>query len=130
YSDNASGIQDSVRLVVRDAAMFADYWQRATAQQLTPPPPPAIDFGAQMVLVVAAGRMTPEDRIRVDSVVVREEVTTTGQRDVLSALVRVIEGCGRFQADPYPVEIVRVARFDGPARFVERRQRPQDCRFR
>jgi len=128
YSDNASGIQDSVRIVVRDAATMRDYWQRATSQQMSPPPPPVVDFNDEMVLVVGAGRMTPEDRIRVDSVVVRNEVTTTGERDVFTALVRVLEGCGRFQTDAYPVEIVRVRRFDGPVRFIERRERAQDCR--
>jgi hypothetical protein len=128
YSDNLSGIKDSTRIAIRDAAMFRDYWQRATSEQMSPPSPPNIDFSRDMVLVVAAGLRTPDDRIRVDSVVVRREVTTTGERDVFNAIVRVIQGCSQFNADAYPVEIVRVRRFDGPVQFVERQQRAAECR--
>jgi hypothetical protein len=127
YSDNASGLQDSVRIVIRDAAQLRDVWGRATSRQMSPPPLPAIDFEDEMVLAVGAGRMTVEDRIRVDSVVVREEVTTTGERDVFSVIVRVIQGCGQFDTEAFPVEIVRVQRFEGPVRFVERRSRVEGC---
>jgi hypothetical protein len=128
YYDNAGGIQDSLRLVVRDAATLHDVWAQATSQQASPPPPPEVGFAKEMLLVAAAGRMTPEDQIRVDSVVVQRRTLATGkQEEVLSAVVRTIEGCGRFATPAFPVQIVRIRRFDGPVVFVERRERAGNC---
>jgi hypothetical protein len=124
YTDNAGGVADSMRTVVRDAGTLRLLWQQATTGQSAPPPVPSIDFGRDMVLVVAAGRMTPDDEIRVDSVRVRREADASGRsQEVMSILVRVIEGCGRFSAPAFPIDVVRVRRFDGPVNFVERRER-------
>lgn len=128
YYDNGGGIQDSVRLVVRDDATLASVWQKATSGQSTPPPVPTVDFAKEMVLVTAAGRMTPEDQIQVDSVGVRRERTAEGKlEDVLTAWVRVTKGCRRFKADAYPVELVRVRRFPGTVHFVEQRVQAGGC---
>src|SRR5688572_17119005 len=67
YYDNGGGIRDSTRMVIRDAQTFATQWARATAMQASPPAVPSIDFNRQMVILVAAGRKTPEDQIHVDS---------------------------------------------------------------
>jgi hypothetical protein len=124
YSDNAGGIQDSVRTVVRDEATLRQLWGQATTGQATPPSIPRVDFAREMVLVVAAGRKTPRDEIRVDSVRVRRETDASGRtQEVMSAMVRTIEGCGRFSAPAYPVEIVRVRRFDGRVTFTEQRDK-------
>jgi hypothetical protein len=128
YSDNVGGIQDSVRLVIRDAREFANVWQKATSGQASPAPVPNVDFGHEMVLVAGAGRMTPDDQIRIDSVGVSKERENGQVRDVLKAWVETTEGCHRFRADAYPIEIVRVQRFDGPVRFVEHRVQPTGCR--
>lgn len=126
YYDDGGGLTDSTRLVVRGEAMWQEVWQRATAPRSAPPPLPVIDFSRDMILVVAAGRMTPEDQIRVDSVGVRRERTAEGEdQDVLTVVVRTAQGCGLFASEAYPVEIVRVRRFDGPVNFVERRQRAE-----
>ncbi|MGD2067110.1 MAG: hypothetical protein PVI57_00390 [Gemmatimonadota bacterium] len=122
YYDNSGGYPDSLRMVVRDQATFENVWSQATSRQPSPPPIPSIDFGESMVVLVAAGRMTPEDQIRVDSVAVREVLRADGNREeVLAVLVRVTEGCGRLQVDAYPVEIVQVPRFEGTVEFIERR---------
>jgi hypothetical protein len=72
--------------------------------------------------------MTPEDRIRVDSVGVRDVTDAVGEtEEVMMVIVRTVEGCRRFNVDAYPVEIVRVPRFEGPVRFVERRERDPSC---
>src|SRR5687768_11073892 len=60
YSDNAGGIQDSLRTVVRDEATLRQLWERATTGQSAPPPLPRVDFAREMVLVVGAGRKTPQ----------------------------------------------------------------------
>jgi len=128
YYDNGEGITDSVRIVVRDQGALVDVWSRATSRQTSPAPAPAVDFGSDMVVVAGAGRMTPEDRIRVDSVGVREVTDAVGDgEDVMLVVVRTTEGCRRFNVDAYPVEIVRVPRFDGAVRFIERRETDQSC---
>ncbi len=128
YYDNGGGIQDSVRLVVRDAATLASVWQRATSKQDAPPPAPTIDFDRDMILVAGAGRMTPDDQIHVDSVGVRKESADGKVRNILTAWVSTIESCRHFRADAYPVEIVRVRRFEGTVRFAEQRVKPTGCK--
>jgi hypothetical protein len=128
YYDNSGGIQDSVRVVVRDAQTMKTVWQQATSQQSSPPPMPAIDFTKEMVLVVGAGRMTPEDQIRVDSVSVVKEPNVEGkQEDVLRVVVVITRGCMQFKTDAYPLEIVKVRRFEGAVHFVDRQTQAQGC---
>lgn len=127
YYDDGGGIPDSVRVVIRDRAALDDVWQRATSTQVDPPALPAVDFGRDMVLVVGAGRMSPGDVIRVDSVGVRPEPAAGGgTQQTLVALVRTTLACDPFPGDAFPLEVVRVRRFDGPVLFRERRERA-DC---
>ncbi len=126
YYDNSGGIRDSLRLVVRDNATLNQVWTQATSGQTSPPPAPTIDFGREMLLVVGAGRKTAEEQIRVDSVAV-QRVPAAGGEQTLFAVIRLTEGCQRFNIDAYPLEIVRVNRFEGPVEFVERRSRSEDC---
>lgn len=129
FYDNGGGIQDSVRVVIRSAEEFAALWRQATSLQTSPPPVPEVDFEREMVIVVGAGRMTTEDQIQVDSLGLRRTLAPDGRSiQVLSAMIRIAEGCRRFQIDAYPLEIVRVRRFDGPVDFVEKRDPPADCR--
>ncbi len=128
YYDNSGGIADSVRIVVRTPDEFAQIWDRATSRQSEPPPPPVVDFSGSMVVVVGAGRLTPEDQIRVDSVGIRTVTDAAGdEEDILAVVVRTIQGCGRFAVDAFPVEIVTVPRFGGDVRFVERTSRDPNC---
>lgn len=128
YYDNSGGIRDSVRMVVRDQERFRQIWRQATSTQSAPPAIPAVDFERAMLLVIGAGRMTPEDAVRVDSVSVREETGGEGERsEMLQVVVRTIRGCGGFNADAYPLAIVQVARYEGPVRFVERREAAVGC---
>lgn len=129
YYDDSGGLADSLRMVVREAERWDDVWNRATSRREEPPPAPAIDFDDQMALVVAAGRMSPGDGIRVDSVGFQEVRTADGDtEEVLSAVVRTVRGCGRFSGDAYPVEIVRVRRWEGRVEFLERSETSADCR--
>lgn len=123
YYDNAGGIRDSLRVVVRDAGTLGVVWSQATSGQASPPPAPTIDFDREMLLVVAAGRKTAEEQIRVDSVAVQR----AGGDETMFAVVRLTEGCGSFNIDAWPLEIVRVDRFAGPVEFVERRTRSAAC---
>jgi hypothetical protein len=128
YYDNNGGIQDSIRMVVRDPDALRVVWQQATSRQASPPPLPEVDFRQHMLLVVAAGRRMPDDQLLVDSVAISRERNAEGRlEETMSAIVRFTQGCGRFQADAYPVDVVRVRRFEGPVRFVERRQMAEGC---
>jgi hypothetical protein len=128
YYDNAGGIQDSLRLVIRDDETLRDVWGRATSRQSAPPPLPTIDFSRDMLILVSSGRKTPEDQIRVDSVgVQRESGPNRPSPEPLTAIVRTLEGCRRINVDAFPVEIVRVARYEGPVQFLERRERLTNC---
>lgn len=129
YYDNSGGIADSVRMVVKDAQEFDRVWRQATSRQATPPAPPAVDFTNEMVLIVGAGRMTPEDRIAIDSVGISQAMNSAGSMvETLSVIVQTTLACQRFEIDAYPLEIVRLRRFDGAVRFVERSQQAQNCR--
>lgn len=128
YYDDSGGIADSLRLIVRDPALWRDIWDRATSTLGSPPPLPAVDFSREMVLVVAAGRMNPGDRVQVDSAGVRSELDPDGRRrEVMVATVRIILDCTGFEADVFPLDIVRVRRFEGPVQFLHARERAPDC---
>jgi hypothetical protein len=119
FYDDSPTFRDSVRTIVRDQGAWHSQWSRATSLQATPPPLPAIDFGREMAVLVAAGRMSPGDQIHVDSAGV--------QGDYFVVWVRTIVQCRRFSGDVYPLEIVRVAQSDKPPHFVERRERGASC---
>jgi hypothetical protein len=128
YYDDSGGIADSLRIAVRDPAAWRDIWDRATSTLSSPPPLPEIDFAREMVLVVGAGRMNPGDRIQVDSAGVRRELDPDGRsREVMMAQVRIILDCTGFNADVFPLELVRVRRFDGPLQFLHARERAPNC---
>ena len=127
--DNGGGIRDSGQVVIRDAASLQEVWQRATSTQSTPPPVPQVDFARDMVVAVSGGRMTPSDQIHVDSAGFRREQTPAGsEQRVLAVHYTVTEGCTRINRDAYPVELVRLRRFNGDVRFMGRRERAANCR--
>ncbi len=119
YSDNRPGLVDSLRLAVFTEAELRSRWEQATSGQPSPPSLPAIDFNRDMVLIVAAGRMSPGDQIRVDSVGVRG--------DFFVAVVRTVLACEPFPAEAYPVEIIRVRKTNKTVTFDERRERAPNC---
>lgn len=129
YYDDSGGIQDSLQMVITDPVTWRDVWSEATSRRGTPPQQPQIDFAESAVIVVGWGRRDPEDRIRVDSVGVHEQLTPAGDRErVFKVIVRRVQGCAGFTADVYPLEIVRVPRIEHPVAFEWRPiQRSPDC---
>ena len=119
YYDDVDAFTDSVRLIVDDPDTWSDVWRRATSRQARTPRTPQVDFGRQMVLVVAAGRMKTGDEIHVDSV-----GTLEGR---VRAVVRTRAQCGPYPATAYPFEIVRIPRSTVPVQFLERREKAEDC---
>jgi hypothetical protein len=128
FYDNLTAIRDSLTVVIRDVETLRRYWTDATRAQSSPPQVPQVDFERQMVLLVAGGRMPLEFQIRIDSAGVRNEPTADRkQRDVLLVNYTVIESCRRSR-DAYPVEIVRIRKYDGEVRFTGRREPATGCR--
>jgi hypothetical protein len=128
YYDNAGGITDSLRMVIRDTEAFRGIWTRATSRQTSPPTAPILDFSNDMIVVVGAGRMTPEDHIRVDSAYVKRIMNADGRsEEVLVIRVTTTTGCGRIRVDAYPLEISRLRRFSGRVEFEDRRLRAANC---
>lgn len=131
YYDNGGGIQDSLRVVIREEGGLRSRWEQATSRQAVPPPHPEVDFSREMVVLVSAGRMTTEDQIQVDSATVVRAMDAEGQvQPVLTLHVRTTRGCGRFNVDAYPLELLRLRRFDGEVRFSERIVQAEGCEFR
>ena len=85
----------------------------------SPPAMPVVDFQREMLIVAAAGRMSPGDRIQIDSVGVRE--------DLYVVVVSTVVECEPFPADAYPVVIVRVPRDERAVAFSEKRTRAAHC---
>jgi hypothetical protein len=78
-----------------------------------------------MVIVVAAGKMTPDDQISVDSLLVRRELVSSGANvETLTIVVSTKKGCRQFQTDAFPVQIVRARKFVGPVKWDNRRPIP------
>ena len=119
YYDNGIAFGDSARIIVRDTVQWRSIWRQATQGQPSPPPRPVVDFGKDMVLVAAAGRMKPGDVIRVDSVGTRGST--------MYVAVRITVACQPFPTDAFPFEIVRLPRNDGPVLFREHRGRAPEC---
>jgi hypothetical protein len=72
--------------------------------------------------------MPQEYEVRIDSAGVRNEKTADGKdRDVLLVHYTVTEGCKRSNRNGYPVEIVRVRKYNGEIRFTQDRITPT-CR--
>lgn len=50
-----SGLNDSVRAVVRDSAAWVDLWRVINRPFYPPPPLPPVDFGRDMIVIAALG---------------------------------------------------------------------------
>ena len=108
----SSGIVDSQRAIVRDAAQWRALW---AAHAGPAAPAPDVDFTSHMVAAVFAGeRPTPGFEI---------EVTGTA-RDGQALTLAVSErspasGTIAAQVLVSPFHIVRIPRYDGEVRFVD-----------
>ena len=111
-----SGLDDSLRSVVRDPATWTKLWQRMQRPFFPRPAVPAVDFTRDMVIVAALGQRPSagydiliESAERTpDGLIVELRVTSPGS------------GCPVEAALTQPVDIGRVPFSDGPIRFRAR----------
>ncbi len=110
-ADNANIFADTARRVIRDSVEWKSLWRQAVGRQLSPPPRPVVDFGAQVVIFAAAGRMKLGDAIHIDSV---------GARDNLTVIViRTTKACHGMPSDAFPFEMAVLPRIVGRVQFRE-----------
>ncbi len=108
------GLGDPTRAVVRDSAEWSAFWTQAHALVEPAPPLPTVDFTRSMLLVAALGtRSTGGHRVSIDSV---------ARGAILRVFVTAIApgpDCLTTMAITWPLQVVRVARFEGSVEFVE-----------
>jgi hypothetical protein len=117
-----SGIPDSQRVVIRDAAAWRQYWTVIHRPFIPPPAMPEVDFDQEMILVAAMGtRPTGGFVIRIDSV-------TADSARVLVQVTKILpgRGCAVPAAVTQPVDLVRLPATALPVSFAEREERT-DC---
>ena len=123
WQDALGRIRDEARLVVRDSAMWALVWRRVIGERRPGPSLPRVDFGTNLVLVVAQGsRSSTGYSITIDSVV------SEGQR--MRAYVRSSApgaGCIVGRAVTHPIYVGRIRRSSDSVAFYETVERRPDC---
>jgi hypothetical protein len=116
------GLGDPTRVVIRDSVAWEQFWSQAHALLEPAPTAPIVDFADSMLLAAALGtRATGGHRVTIDSV---------SRGGVLRAFVTTITpgaGCVTTMAITWPVQVVRVERFDGSVEFVEA-ERTEQCK--
>lgn len=123
YPSQYSGFGDPARIVVDDAAQWAEVWARLWNNQRPLPPLPAVDFAREVVIVAAMGsRPTGGYGVRVQDAAVQAN----------QVVVRAVEtspgsGCVTTQAFTAPADVVKLPRTDRPVRF-ETVAAVRDCR--
>lgn len=114
----SSGLYEERMLAIRNAPEWEGQWQRLMVRQGNPPPPPAVDFNRDMLLMAAMGPQHSGGF----SVVIERVLDEPG---ALFALVRMTSpgaGCGAIAALTSPVDIVRLPASSKPIRWVIERE--------
>jgi len=109
-----SGISESTRLVVRDAAVWADTWARIRPERPAPALP-AVDFSREMLIVAGLGTRPSGGH----SIIV-ESASREGESLQVVIRTETPVGCVGIAALTAPVDVARVPRTDGDVRFTER----------
>jgi hypothetical protein len=110
-----SGLTTRQRLVIRDAATWANVWQQIAGTRQPAPVVPVVDFANDLVIVAAMGtKSTGGYSIEVDDV-----HTIGGDASISVTEQSPGSGCAVTQAFTAPVAVVVVPRFSGQATFVE-----------
>lgn len=118
-----SGATTTQRILVRKAEALSALWSTLNAGREPPMPPPAVDFGEEMVIFVALGRRTSGGY----SVSIRH---VTMLRDTLWVLISERApgpSCLVFAASTQPTDARIVPRTTAPVRF-RIQQEQLDCR--
>ena len=114
-----SGFDKPARLVVRDPASWQAAWLQTYRGSSPVPPPPAVDFSREMIVVVALGSHSSGGYgILIDG-------ASEADAGAINVSVRSISPgpkCAVTAAFTEPVDIARVPRRNGRVHFVEQNE--------
>jgi hypothetical protein len=110
-----SGLTESTRLVVRDAATWKTTWSRIWTA-IPAPPLPTIDFSREMVIVVGLGTRPTSGH----AIVIESAATEGGSLNVVVRTDTPGPGCLSAQMLTSPVDVARVPRSDATVQFSDR----------
>jgi hypothetical protein len=118
-----SGWDAPTRTVIRDQATWEAAWAKTYSRMTPVPPVPAVDFGEEMVILVASG-----EQLSGGYGIVIEHAAERGGNGIAVTVRTTSPGsqCVVTGALTQPVDIARVARRDGSVRFIEREE-VRDC---
>jgi PrcB C-terminal len=112
----SSGMNETARIVVRDAATWQATWNQIYLHSSPVPPLPTVDFSQEMIVVVALGnRPTGGYNILLEGA---SELPASGTLVTVSS-VAPGPRCITTQAFTQPVDIARVPLRSGAVSFVE-----------
>lgn len=130
YYADGGAIRERMKEAIFTQADFEAWWDRATADRPTTPALPAIEWGQEIVVIVAWGQRKVGDEVRVQGADIAEvPVTVDREEEVLRVFVNYVDGCSGFEQDVFPLEIVRIRTdgFDGNVTWQETDVRGSAC---
>jgi hypothetical protein len=115
FESQQSGVQEMLRLVVRDQATWATVWAELEGSATNSAPTPRIDFSKEIVLVATLGtKPTGGYTISLGpSYQTDQEVTAYVQKEVPG------RKCGAAEMVTHPFSVASLTRTSLPVRFVE-----------
>ncbi len=111
-----SGVDETERLVIRDAAAWTALWARLSAGMLPQPPLPAVDFATELVLFVSQGAK-PTGGHTID---IRAVVQSPGALEVLVESASPGPSCVTTQAFTQATDVLVIPRTPLGVTFLER----------
>ncbi len=122
WSSIRSGATTRQRLIVRDAASWAEAWSRITGPDHPTPPLPAVDFASNVVIIASMGTQpTLSPSITIDDIRI-----TNGNASIIIIERTPGRGCLGATAISNPIAAAAVPLFAGKATFLERTSE-DDC---
>jgi hypothetical protein len=110
----AQGLGDPTRAVIRDSTEWSAFWTQAHSLMEPAPSLPPVNFADSMLLVAALGtRSTGGHNVTIDS------VARGATLRVFVTELTPAPDCMTTMAITWPVQVVRVPRFEGSVDFVE-----------
>lgn len=111
-----SGLDDSLRAVVRDSAEWSALW-RTIARPFYPPPPlPVVDFDRDMIVVAALGARPSSGY----DIVIEGARQDTSSIEIVLRTSSPAPGCPVSAAMTQPVDLATIPISARPVRFRER----------
>lgn len=116
-----SGLDEPVQLVIRDQAAWADAWRQMHSIRRPMPPVPVIEFGRDMVVLVALGaRASGGYSVEIQSAELRE-----GEIVVSAVELEPGQSCVVSTGLTAPVDLVLIPQSDAAIRFeISSERRP------